>query len=78
MWMNTSAFKILSKLAWFIRPKLGMVAFLFAKPLGETKNIINKEQCKLKKISGTSTKKKKKKKKKEEEEEHKRSNLKIT
>ena len=63
MWMNTSAFKILSKLAWFIRPKLGMVAFLFAKPLGETKNIINKEQCKLKKISGTSTQKKKEKKK---------------
>ena len=37
MWTNTSAFRILSKLAWFMRLKLGIAAFLSAKPLGETK-----------------------------------------
>ena len=41
------AFKILSKLGWLMRLKLGTAVFLFAKPLRETKKkkkkIISKE-----------------------------------
>ena len=48
--MNTSAFKILSKLYWFTRWKLGIAAFLSVKPLSETENIISKNNANQKKF----------------------------
>ena len=43
MWTNTSAFRILSKLAYFMRLKLGIAAFLFAKPLEKKKISLAKQ-----------------------------------
>jgi len=59
--MNTSTFKILSKLDWFTRLKLGIVAFLSTKLLRKTKKSLAKNNANQKKFHvQTQTKEKEK------------------